>query len=204
MTRVILARRPFMMTGRNTPRQSGPSVVLGGRVFTAPGRPEMGFGIGAQYPRLAGGPRDPQRGSMSHQGGRIDRRLHSAARVPTSACAAIDGLLPRDPAMTRKIDTSRPAPLNRPSDARTPGLHRFDTRRATSRSSMRAPILESRGFYRYRSARLGLFGSVIPIRLTHTPTTCSVSCHTVGKGSRCRNGDSIWQISDCAEVRTWV
>ena len=44
----------------------------------------------------------------------------------------------------------------------------------------------------------------VPIRLTHTPTTCSVSCRTAGKGSRCRNGDSIWQISDCAEVRTWV
>ena len=44
----------------------------------------------------------------------------------------------------------------------------------------------------------------VPIRLTHTPTTCSVSCRTAGKGSRCRNGDSIWQVSDCAEVRTWV
>ena len=44
----------------------------------------------------------------------------------------------------------------------------------------------------------------VPIRLTHTPTTCSVSCRTAGKGSRCRNGDSIWQNSDCAEVRTWV
>ena len=56
----------------------------------------------------------------------------------------------------------------------------------------------------------GQFGIVprdhgtVPIRLTHTPTTCSVSCRTAGKGSRCRNGDSIWQISDCAEVRTWV
>ena len=29
-----------------------------------------------------------------------------------------------------------------------------------------------------------------PIR-THTPTTCSVSCRTAGKGSHCRNGDSI-------------
>ena len=44
----------------------------------------------------------------------------------------------------------------------------------------------------------------VPIRLTHTPTTCSVSCRTAGKGSRCRNGYSIWQNSDCAEVRTWV
>ncbi len=44
----------------------------------------------------------------------------------------------------------------------------------------------------------------MPIRLTHTPTTCSVSHRTAGKGRRSRIEESIRLISDCSEVRTGV
>ena len=52
--------------------------------------------------------------------------------------------------------------------------------------------------------RFFLLGWFLPIRLSPTPTICSVSPWTAGKGRRRRIEEAIRLILDCSENRTGV